>query len=550
MKFLKKCVSLSLCSAAMCGSAADANAGLMRIGGLNTPNVAEIVTYDPYTNRLFTTTGDGAAVIEFGDGTNLSNSATTISVGGLFGGALKGVSSIAVDPNGRGFGVLSAIPDDNTGTLGKAILFDTATGAILKELDVGFHPDMVTFTPDGTKILVANEGESSETSATDAPGSISVIDVSSVTGVGDVGGLAAGNVTTKDFSAGNLSGGVPSLSSFRINPSNAATPENDLEPEYISVKGDKAYVSLQEANAVAVFDLNTNTWEDIHSLGAISQTIDASDQDGGININDVVLGLPMPDSIGTFQVGGQTFVVTANEGDARSDEDFPFMTNDEGRLRANTTDADVGAAYRDNVNGAGRVNISLIDGNTDADADIEVPHMFGTRSFSIWDAATGDLVFDSGSDFETVTAAEVPTLYNSEEGDVGEFDKRSDNKGPEPEGLVLGEIYGRTYAFIALERTGGIMQYDVTDPFNAFFVDYINTSLDFGTASPEGLYFIPKALSPNGKNLLIAAYEVAGGVEVFEITGAVPEPSTLVLLGVGVTGLWLFRRKNRKIDNI
>ncbi|MFN0197284.1 MAG: choice-of-anchor I family protein [Planctomycetaceae bacterium] len=542
MRILKKCISLSMFSAALWGWSESIHAELIRIGGLSTPNVAEIASYDPLTNRLFTTTGGGAAVIEFGDGTNLSNSATTIDVSSLFSGDLSGVSSITVDPNGRGFGVLTAIPNDNTGTLGKAVLFNTSTGAILKELDVGFHPDMVTFTPDGQKILIANEGEANSTS--DAPGSISVIDVSGVATVGDVGTLSNANVTTKDFSASNLGPGVPALSSLRINPANSATPQNDLEPEYISVKDGKAYVSLQEANAVAVFDLASNTWEDIQPLGTIIQTIDASDQDSGISINDAVRGLPMPDTIGTFKVGDQTFYVTANEGDTR---DPGFNVGDNGRMRANTTDADVGAALRNNATGIGRLTISLTDGNTDADPQIEIPYMFGTRSFSIWDASDGSLIFDSGSDFETITATEVPTLYNSELGLTGEFDKRSDNKGPEPEGLVIGKIYGTTYAFISLERTGGIMQYDITDPFNPFFVDYINTSLAHGTAAPEGLVFIPSATSPNGRNLLVAAYEASGGVEVFEIVGAVPEPSSMMLLGMGSIGLWMIRRRlNRK----
>lgn len=517
-----------------------ARAGLVRWGGIATPNITEIVVYDRFTNRLFATSGSAMAVVEFGTGKNLTSSATSIPLGGVFGGALKDVTSVAIDPQGRGFGVLTAIPNASSTVAGKAVLFNTTTGAVLQELDVGYHPDMVTFTPDGSRILVANEGEPANGS--DAPGSISVINVAGVATAADVPSLSAANVITTDFSAANLGAGVPPLSSLRINPANAATPWRDLEPESITVSGDKAYVSLQEANAIAVYDLNTNTWVDIHTLGTIQQMVDASDSENAININDLVHGMPMPDGIASFRVGGQTYLVTANEGDGR-DNSSGFNTPDE--ARANTTGlVEPGAANLNNITGIGRLTISRFDGNTDADTQIEIPTMFGTRSFSIWNADTGARVADSGSQFEQLTAALVPTLFNSEQSKTAEFDRRSDNKGPEPESVVVGLWRNRPHAFIGLERTGGLMAFDISDPTLPQFVDYINTGLSNGTAAPEGLFFIPSWMSPNGETFVVVAYEGAGGIEVFAL---VPEPGSWLLLMTGSVGLWFGRRGRQRL---
>ena len=82
-------------------------------------------------------------------------------------------------------------------------------------------------------------------------------------------------------------------------------------------------------------------------------------------------------------------------------------------------------------------------GRSDTVADFDALFVPGARSFSIW-TARGERVFDSGSDFESITANLLPAAFNSNSGEQPSRDTRSDNKGPEPEGLVLGEHLGRT----------------------------------------------------------------------------------------------------------
>jgi hypothetical protein len=179
---------------------------------------------------------------------------------------------------------------------------------------------------------------------------------------------------------------------------------------------------------------------------------------------------------------------------------------------------------RSNEIGIGRLTITVA---TDDPCD-GVAHAFGARSFSIW-TADGRQVFDSGAEFERKVAELFPEYFNSDHAEAN-FDNRSDNKGPEPEGVVLGKIAGRTYAFIGLERVGGIMVYDVTDPANATFVQYLNNR-DFeadpetpeaGDLGPEGLAFIEGKDSPTGRPMLAVGNEVSGTTTLFDIALTTP----------------------------
>jgi hypothetical protein len=548
--------------AAHSSGAADALVQLDRFTG--PASSSEITAFDPSAKHLYNTYGSlGNAGIQIIDAANPTALAPLgqIDMSTLGGQSVKSVSSVAADPLGRGFGVATFIPQDSGSHPGRVVFFDPASQSVLHSLEVGFHPDMVRFSADGTKLYVANEGEPvSEGSAPnlvhlDRPGSLSIIDLGSVTAKHDVASLGNPQVGTYDFS------GVD-LSSLRVHPSNdpAKTPGalrfNDIEPEYITELGGKLYVTLQENNAIGEFDLASRSWSKVTSLGTIAQTIDASDRDGAgntasIKIDDVVRGMPMPDSLASLTTAGRNFLFTANEGDGRP-PDFALgnhpvaVLRDDPRASELTLDPTFKASLDATYGGAnalansrlGRLRVSRFDADTDNDGDADQLVMFGTRSFSVWDADTGELVWDSGEFFETHTSLEIPSLFNSE-GTAATLDGRSPNKGPEPEGITLGEIDGRTWAFVGLERVGGVMVFDVTNPESPDFIDYINT----GEIAPEGLTFVPAGDSPTGVPLLFVGYEVSSQIGVYAVV--VPETGHLAPLGVGLClgGLWYRHRR-------
>jgi DNA-binding beta-propeller fold protein YncE len=281
---------------------------------------------------------------------------------------------------------------------------------------------------------------------------------------------------------------------------------------------DFGVAQIQVDNATGLFTLAPGYSPEAVTLGVIDVPgLDASDRDSKINVRDWPLhGMYLPDAIAAYQARGRTYLVTANEGDAR---DWPGFA-EESRVSALALDATSfpsGATLRQNAN-LGRHTVTTTLGNDDADAQFERLFTLGGRSFSIW-SSSGELVYDSGSQFERITAFDNPGRFNASN-DNGNFDDRSDNKGPEPEGVVVGEIDGRTYAFVGLERIGGIMMYDVTDPAAPFFVDYLNNR-DFvagtGDLGPEGLHFIRAHESPNGQPLVAVANEVSGTVTLYAV---------------------------------
>jgi hypothetical protein len=281
-------------------------------------------------------------------------------------------------------------------------------------------------------------------------------------------------------------------------------------------------VTLQENNAIAILDVEKGVFTRLVGLGfkdhsLSGNNLDASDRDGGINIaNWPVLGMYLPDGIDSYRVGNQTFVVTANEGDTR---DWPGF-NEEIRIGNSGYLLDPAvfpnAATLKQDSNLGRLTATRTLGQLQADADAEYEKIFvpGARSFTIR-TANGELIYDSGDAFEKIIAERAPTLFNSD-GTPASFDSRSDNKGPEPEALVIGKVFGRTYAFIGLERAGGVMIYDISDPFAPSFIDYVNISP--ADIAPEGLVFVKEEDSPSGKPLLIVSHEVSNTTTILEIT--------------------------------
>jgi hypothetical protein len=291
---------------------------------------------------------------------------------------------------------------------------------------------------------------------------------------------------------------------------------------------------LQEANALAVVDIRKAKVVELQPLGTKDHTLaenafDASNRDTGINITTwPTKGMYMPDAISSYKHRGQTYIVTANEGDSRDYDGF----SEEERVKDLVLDptAFPDAATLQLDENLGRLKTTNINGDTDGDGDFDEIYSYGARSFSIWNTR-GELIYDSGSDFETVTAATIPAAFNSDNDDNDSFDNRSDDKGPEPEGIALGKIRGRTVAFIGLERVGGIMAYDITNPYKVKFLSYINNrdfSVDAqlpddssnplaGDLGPEGLVFIPASKSPNGKPLVAVGNEVSGTTTIFQV---------------------------------
>ena len=468
---------------------------------------AEIAAYDPATRRIFSI-NPTLARVDVLDISDPSDPALTFTI--PLGGR---PNSVAIHQGIIAVAVENAVKTDP----GFVKFFDT-NGTPLSTVTVGALPDMVIFTPNGRRLLVANEGEPNDAYTVDPEGSVSIIDMT----------VGAANLTQADVRTAVFNDSVPKTNASSIRKYGpGATLAQDLEPEYIAISHDSktAWVTLQENNALAILDIEAGVFTQLAGLGLKDHTrsgsgLDASDADGGINIaNWPVFGIYQPDAIESYRVRGATYLVMVNEGDTRAFTGF----NEEIRVNSASYVLDPtvfpnATTLKQNGN-LGRLTVTSATGDTDGDGDFDQIVVPGGRSFSIR-TANGDLVFDSGDQFEQITAAQVAASFNSN-GTAATFDTRSDNKGPEPEGIVLGKAFGRTYAFIGLERTAGIMVFDVSDPFSPRFVQYLNTAPD--DISPEGLLFIKEEDSPNGKPLLVVSHEISSTTTIFEITnGAAP----------------------------
>lgn len=497
---------------------------LSRLGqhqtGVFAEGAAEIVAYDANTHRVFAINASAASV----DVLDVNDPANPMLIATIDATAL-GASANSVDVH-KGV-VAVAIEANDKQAKGVVAFYDATSLSLLNSVPVGALPDMVTFTPNGRYVLVANEGEPNADYTVDPEGSVSVIDLR--------GGIKHARVSTADFHRFNGKEEALRAQGIRIfGP--GATASMDFEPEYITVSSDSrtAWVSLQEANALAMIDIQHARVIDLQPLGTKDHSLtgnelDASDKDSAINItNWPIKGMYMPDTIASYNFRGRTFIVTANEGDSRDYDGY----SEEVRVKDLTLDplAYPNAADLQKSGNLGRLKTTTANGDTDGDGDVDEIYSYGARSFSIRNAR-GDLVFDSGADFERITAALLPDAFNSNNDENNSFDSRSDDKGPEPEGLALGEIKGHTFAFIGLERIGGVMVYDVTNPYDVQYVDYINNR-DFvvdaqlpdgstnplaGDLGPEGLKFIPAHQSPNHKPMLVVGNEVSGTTTLYQI---------------------------------
>ncbi|WP_458093932.1 choice-of-anchor I family protein [Roseomonas sp. WA12] len=473
----------------------DINADLLwsRDSSDSAAGSAEVIAYDAVRGLVLVLGPNGVEALSAADG------ALRFSLPSSALGALGTGNSVAV------FGDVMAVAYDNATDGGNGtvamyrIAADGSAATLIRQVEVGAVPDMVTFTPDGSRLLVAIEGEPNDNygvnASGDPVGGVAVIDVAT----GGSTFLGFGGFDTEALRAAGV----------RITGVDGVTAATDLEPEYIAVSADgtKAYITLQENNAIATLDLETLSYTGIFGLGTKDHSVegnglDTSDRDGGVNIGTApVHGMYMPDGIATFESGGRTYLVTANEGDASEWGSY----NDVGRLKNANLDAASfggaeGIAALKNDAELGRLNISLVDGDTDGDGDIDVIHTLGARSFSIWEVGENGLTqtFDSGDMIESMLAQVRPDLLD---------DGRSDDKGPEPESITLGTIDGQLYAFVALERSDAVMSFAITSPTSAEYAGVIETS-----DAPEAIHFVSAEDAPAsvGGPMLIAPAEGSG----------------------------------------
>ncbi len=485
---------------------------------------AEIVAYDAETRRAFAINSQENELVII-DLKPLATRGAPVVLAKLSMAAYgAGLNSVAVHDGLVAVAVEAADKTQN----GQVVLLNARANDLsrARAFEVGALPDALSFTADGDYLLVANEGEPNSYGAptsVNPEGSVSIIDLKH--------GVHRASVRTASFAGFNGQKDALVAAGVRVfGP--GATVAQDLEPEYITSRGRTAWVTLQEANAIAILDIPSATFSRIVPLGykdhnVPGQGLDPSDKDAasnsGINIaNWPVRGLYLPDGIASFRAGdGQTYLVTANEGDSRTPGDYPGMPDEEARISTLTLDptAFPTAASLKNSARLGRLKVTKTLGDTDGDGDYDALYAFGARSLTIR-SATGDLVWDSGDQLEQYLAATTPADFNKGHDDPT-FDIRSDDKGPEPEGVAVGRIAGRTFAFIGLERVGGVFAYDVTDPAAPTLAAYANSrATDLGA---EGLAFIKAEDSPTRTPLVLIGNEVSRTVAIYEVTGSPSE---------------------------
>lgn len=494
----------------------DSNVG---IGG------TEIMAYDERLKRAFVTNGavSGIDILTFeslvsGEFTKV-RAVKRVFLADFGIENVTDITSIAAHPS-KDLVAVSVVSNPKTDP--GYIVFLTKEGKYISNVQVGSMPDMVTFTPDGTKAIVANEGEPNADYSVDPEGTISIIDITKETG-----SFTAKTLTFKNVAIDE-----------KVRVNSKGTVLQQLEPEYVAVSGDSkiAYVSMQENNAIATVDLVAEKILHVKGLGVKDHSKPGNEldgkRDGETKIERLpLLGFYMPDAIDTFTSDGKTYILTPNEGDARDYEAYSEEVEigdiaDKVKLNANYyegfTQEELDQKVADGLLDELKKTKITIEQGIKPDGSYEALYSYGGRSFSIFDAETMELVFDSGNEFEKITAEALPEYFNTSNDEIA-FDKRSSAKGPEPETVITGEIDGKSYAFIALERVSGIMVYDLTNPKTPKFVTFI-TSRDYsedikGDVSPEGLRFIAADKSPTGKALLAATHEVSGTVAIYEFDG-------------------------------
>lgn len=513
----------------------------------------EVVAFSPTQSTLAVTDNSAGGIRLYRhNGTSFTthavvDAASWFAANPVAGFTYRDVTSVTLATDGSGLGAATALNGsivnvggtDYTNTIpqqGRIVFFNLNDGTVLGSLPIGYHPDMITIK--AGKIAIANEAEHAwagsgvNVAAFDGvqqPGSVSVIDATAVN---------SGNLSTFDFSTLTVNtvdfSGVPALiSGLRDHTSfeaaNTKAKYFHIEPEYIAFSPDntKLFVTLQENNAVATLDLTTLTWDNVTNLGQRAITVDASDNDDLFDVSNAALGMPMPDSIASWEKDGNTYVITADEGDARVDD------GDIQRFASAVTTYGLASGFTPstNNNDFGRLNVlkdQCLNGPVDPASDIDKIVSMGSRGLSLWKKETdGSVSFVSHLPLETELFNRDPQRHGANNGgQKNTFDSRSDDKGPEPEAVAVTTLTdGTVIAVAGMERQNGIIIVDITNPASPQVIRYINDSGN-GLISPETVTIVDAANSPTGTPLAIVGYEgiidssVAGGVGVYEINSS------------------------------
>nr|WP_315197235.1 choice-of-anchor I family protein [uncultured Flavobacterium sp.] len=462
--------------------------GSITIGGIG---AAEISTYDYTTKRLFTVNNSNTNKIDVIDLSDPTKPALIASIDMV---AYNGAANSVATFDGKLAVALES--KSNKQGLGKVVVFNTTNYALVKEITVGALPDMITYSHDGKFILTANEGEPNDDYSQDPDGSVSIIEVASNYAV-----------TTLNFTGFSSQLATLKTKGFRI----ASTTNNfvaDIEPEYITVSADSktAWVTLQENNGIAKIDLATKKITELFPLGykdysLAENAIDISDKDGATAFNTWKLkGMFQPDAISSFEMNNVQYVVTANEGDAREYSAF----TDVKRIGSSSVVLDPtvfpnALALKADAS-MGRLNINTKMGDIDGDGDFDELVGFGARSFSIWNGATGQLVFDSKNELDK--KANEFGVYD---------DGRSDDKGVEPEAVYVAKMGDKQILFVGLERADALMIYDVSNPTAPKHLQTLKTG-----DAPEGVIYIPASKSPTKRSLIVVSSEGDGSIKIYQ----------------------------------
>ena len=516
-------------------------------------SAAEIPAYCPDTRRLFVVNAEAGRVDVLAiDAAGGLRAEGVLDAARDVPGSFRDVNSVSVSRNRLAVAIAAVPPTDP----GAVAFYDTRTLRLEGVVPAGALPDMVAFSPDGRWALVADEGEPNDDCTVDPEGTITIVDLR------DGPAAAVRTVTFRDWNPdGPRAGELPALEDRGLRHfgrvmlpgtdegSRPATFAEDVEPEWIEIDPESrfAYVCLQEANAVAEIDIAAAAVTRIIPLGfkdhgVAGNGFDASDRDGGIAIRPWpgVFGVLQPDTIRLVVHDGRRYLVTANEGDGRvrpvADGVLPGVAegaifSDEVTLdRWDTSGTPFEPVAAERHLGRLKLVHDLVARHLDDAGRPTRLFAFGGRSISIVDLADGRVVFDSGDEIERLTAERQPGHFNASS-DSTAADRRSRAKGPEPEGLAIGTVAGKTYAFVGLERSGGIVIYDITVPASSRCLGHVsNRRFDIpmtrpdgtpnpaaGDSGPEGLIFIAAGQSPTGRPLVVVANETSGTTTVWEV---------------------------------